>query len=52
MHAAITASLHDVEATVMHLTGAVNAGATNQEILETALMNMFCFSFQKSARKS
>lgn len=36
MHAAITASLHDVEATVMHLTGAVKAGATDKEILETA----------------
>jgi alkylhydroperoxidase/carboxymuconolactone decarboxylase family protein YurZ len=36
MHAAITASLHDVEATMMHLTGAVNAGATDREILETA----------------
>jgi alkylhydroperoxidase/carboxymuconolactone decarboxylase family protein YurZ len=36
MHAAITASLHDVEATAMHLTGAVKAGATDQEILETA----------------
>jgi len=36
MHAAITASLHDVEATVIHLTGAVNAGATDKEILEKA----------------
>jgi alkylhydroperoxidase/carboxymuconolactone decarboxylase family protein YurZ len=36
MHAAMTASLHDVEATVMHLTGAVKAGATDEEILETA----------------
>ena len=36
MHAAITASLHDVEATVMHLTGAIKAGATEKEILETA----------------
>jgi len=36
MHAAITASLHDVEATVMHLTGATRAGATEKEILETA----------------
>ena len=35
MHAAITASLHDVEATVMHLTGAIKAGATEKEILET-----------------
>jgi alkylhydroperoxidase/carboxymuconolactone decarboxylase family protein YurZ len=31
-----TASLYDVEATVMHLTGAVNAGAIDKEILETA----------------
>lgn len=36
MHAAITASLHDVEATVMHLIGARRAGATEKEILETA----------------
>jgi alkylhydroperoxidase/carboxymuconolactone decarboxylase family protein YurZ len=36
MHAAITASLHDVEATVMHLTGAIRAGATEKEVLETA----------------
>jgi len=36
MHAAITASLHDVEATVMHLTGAIRAGATDKELLETA----------------
>ena len=36
MHAAITASSHDVEATVMHLTGAIRAGATEKEILETA----------------
>jgi alkylhydroperoxidase/carboxymuconolactone decarboxylase family protein YurZ len=36
MHAAMTAALHDVEATVMHLTGAVKAGATDKEILETA----------------
>lgn len=28
MHAAITASAHDVEATVMHLLGAIRAGAT------------------------
>ncbi|MBS7651660.1 MAG: carboxymuconolactone decarboxylase family protein [Candidatus Bathyarchaeia archaeon] len=36
MHAAITASLHDVEATAMHLTGALKGGATDDEILETA----------------
>jgi len=36
MHAAITASLHDVEATMMHLTGAIRAGATEKEMLETA----------------
>jgi alkylhydroperoxidase/carboxymuconolactone decarboxylase family protein YurZ len=36
MHAAITASLHDVDATAMHLTGAIRAGATKKEILETA----------------
>lgn len=36
MHAAITASSHDVEATVMHLTGAIRAGATEKEMLETA----------------
>jgi alkylhydroperoxidase/carboxymuconolactone decarboxylase family protein YurZ len=35
MHAAITASLHDVDATAMHLTGAIRAGATKKEILET-----------------
>lgn len=36
IHAAITASLHDVDATAMHLTGAIRAGATEKEILETA----------------
>ena len=36
MHAAITASLHDVEATAMHLTGAIRADATEKEVLETA----------------
>lgn len=36
MHAAITASLHDENATAMHLTGALRAGATEKEILETA----------------
>jgi len=35
-HAAITAALHDVEATVMHITGAMRAGASEQELLETA----------------
>ncbi|MDZ7376930.1 MAG: carboxymuconolactone decarboxylase family protein [candidate division KSB1 bacterium] len=37
MHAAITASMHDVDATAMHLTGALKAGATEQEIYETAI---------------
>jgi len=36
MHAAITATQHDREATVMHVTGAVHAGAGEQELLETA----------------
>ena len=36
MHAAITASQHDREATVMHITGALHAGASDQELLETA----------------
>jgi alkylhydroperoxidase/carboxymuconolactone decarboxylase family protein YurZ len=36
MHAAITSALHDFEATVMHLTGAIRAGATEDELLETA----------------
>jgi alkylhydroperoxidase/carboxymuconolactone decarboxylase family protein YurZ len=36
IHAAITASLHDIDATTMHLTGAIRAGATEKEILETA----------------
>jgi len=36
VHAAITASQHDREATVMHITGAQHAGASEQELLETA----------------
>lgn len=36
IHAAITASLHDIEATAMHLTGAIRADATEKEVLETA----------------
>ena len=36
IHAAITAAQHDREATAMHITGAVKAGATEQELLETA----------------
>jgi alkylhydroperoxidase/carboxymuconolactone decarboxylase family protein YurZ len=36
MHAAITAAQHDREATTMHLIGARKAGATKQELLETA----------------
>ena len=36
MHAAITAAQHDREATVMHITGALHAGASQQELLETA----------------
>ncbi|HEK86087.1 MAG: carboxymuconolactone decarboxylase family protein [Candidatus Saccharicenans sp.] len=36
MHAAITAAQHDREATVMHITGALKAGAKEEEILETA----------------
>jgi len=37
IHAAITAAQHDREATVMHVTGALHAGASEQELLETAL---------------
>ncbi len=37
MHAAITASLHNIDATAMHLLGAIRAGATEQELLETAI---------------
>jgi len=36
IHAAITAALHDREATAMHITGALRAGASDQELLETA----------------
>jgi alkylhydroperoxidase/carboxymuconolactone decarboxylase family protein YurZ len=36
IHAAITASQHDPEATAMHLMGAIKAGATDEELLETA----------------
>lgn len=36
MHAAITAAQHDESATVMHITGAIKAGASKQELLETA----------------
>ena len=36
IHAAITAAQHDREATVMHITGAMKAGASEQELLETA----------------
>jgi alkylhydroperoxidase/carboxymuconolactone decarboxylase family protein YurZ len=36
IHAAITAAQHDREATAMHITGALHAGASEQELLETA----------------
>jgi alkylhydroperoxidase/carboxymuconolactone decarboxylase family protein YurZ len=36
IHAAITASQHDREATVMHITGAMKAKAKPEELLETA----------------
>mgnify|MGYP005864348291 CR=1 FL=1 len=36
IHAAITAAQHDREATVMHISGALHAGASEQELLETA----------------
>ncbi len=36
IHAAITAAQHDREATAMHITGALHAGASQQELLETA----------------
>jgi alkylhydroperoxidase/carboxymuconolactone decarboxylase family protein YurZ len=36
IHAATTASQHDREATVMHITGALHDGASEQELLETA----------------
>jgi alkylhydroperoxidase/carboxymuconolactone decarboxylase family protein YurZ len=36
IHAAVTAAQHDREATAMHVTGAIHAGASEQELLETA----------------
>jgi alkylhydroperoxidase/carboxymuconolactone decarboxylase family protein YurZ len=36
IHAAVTAAQHDREATAMHITGALHAGAGEQELLETA----------------
>jgi len=36
IHAAVTASQHNLEATYMHILGAVNAGASEQELLETS----------------
>lgn len=36
IHAAITASQHDIEATVMHITGARRAGASDKELFEVA----------------
>jgi len=36
IHSAITAAQHDIKATLMHITGAIKAGATTQELLETA----------------
>jgi alkylhydroperoxidase/carboxymuconolactone decarboxylase family protein YurZ len=36
IHAAITAAQHDREATMMHITGAIRAGATEEELLEVA----------------
>ena len=36
IHAAITAAQHDRDATVMHITGALHAAASEQELLETA----------------
>ncbi|MGQ9494185.1 MAG: carboxymuconolactone decarboxylase family protein [Anaerolineae bacterium] len=35
IHAAITAAQHDPEATVMHITGALHSGASEEELLET-----------------
>ncbi len=37
IHAAITASQHDRETTAMHIIGAMKAGASEEELLETAL---------------
>ena len=36
LHAAVTAAQHDIGATAMHITGAIKAGASAQELLETA----------------
>lgn len=36
IHAAITASQHDIESTTMHIIGAIRAGATEAELFETA----------------
>lgn len=36
IHSAITASQHDNEATSMHILGAIRAGASENEIRETA----------------
>lgn len=36
IHAAITAAQHDREATAMHISGALHAGGSQQELLETA----------------
>ena len=36
IHAAITATQHDIESTTMHITGAMRAGATEMELFETA----------------
>lgn len=36
IHAAITAALHDRDATIMHIKGAINAGASKDELLEVA----------------
>ncbi|MDI6869513.1 MAG: carboxymuconolactone decarboxylase family protein [Coprothermobacterota bacterium] len=38
IHAAITASQHDVDSTLMHLTGAIKVGASEEELLETAVI--------------
>lgn len=36
IHAAITASQHDLDSTVMHIIGAIRAGASERELFETA----------------
>jgi len=36
IHAAVTAAAHDIGETIMHLTGAIRAGATDEELFETA----------------